>query len=162
MTLSPPYLRASHLPRQHPHPDAPQHRGQRQGEDQPDHRLAQRVATLVVRRVPVVVFVVHHIGPKKVLSTVSLASPSTLRMVKTTSCRPLIDAGALSTTGSASTSSVWARTGCGLPRSTVPGVLDSISMGNERALATFLTSLTRYETGALGKVCVRACRSRHS
>src|SRR3546814_16637552 len=65
--------------RQHHHPDATQHRGQRQGDDQPDHRPAQRVATLVVRRVPVVVFGVPHIGPKKVLSTVSLASPATPR-----------------------------------------------------------------------------------
>src|SRR3546814_2771591 len=97
--------------RQHHHPDAAQHRGQRQGDDQPDHRLAQRVAMLVVHRGLAIMLVVHHIGPKKVLSTVSLSSPSTLRMVKTTSWRPLTDAGALSTTGRDSPSSGWARTG---------------------------------------------------
>src|SRR3546814_7311958 len=121
--------------RQHHHPDAAQHRGQRQGDDQPDHRLAQRVAMLVVHRGLAIMLVVHHIGPKKVLSTVSLSSPSTLRMVKTTSWRPLTDAGALSTTGSDSTSSGWARTGCGMSRSTMPGVFDSTSMVNARASA---------------------------
>src|SRR3546814_3528095 len=78
-------------------------RGQRQGDDQPDHRLAQRVAMLVVHRGLAIMLVVHHIGPKKVLSTVSLSSPSPLRMVKTTSWRTLPDAGPLRATGSDST-----------------------------------------------------------
>src|SRR5690606_20243418 len=83
-------------------PDARDHRGQRQGDHQPDHGFAQGVA--------LVAFFVHrlYIGPKKVLSTVSLLAPSSLRIVNTTSWRPWIDAGALSTTGSERTSSACA------------------------------------------------------
>src|SRR3546814_8406552 len=71
--------------RQHHHPDDAQHRGQRQGDDQPDTRLEQRVAMLVVHLGLAIMLVVHDIGPKTVLSTVSLSSPYTLREVETTS-----------------------------------------------------------------------------
>src|SRR3546814_15558088 len=84
--------------RQHHHPDAAQHRGQRQGDDQPDHRLAQRVARLVVHRGLSIMLVVHHIDPQKVLSTFSLSSPSTLQMETTTFWRPLTDSAALCAT----------------------------------------------------------------
>src|SRR5690606_12105963 len=128
--------------RQHHHPEPGQHRRQGQGDDQPDHRLAQGVAALVVHQVLPVTFVGHYIGPKNVVSTVSLSSPSTLRMVKTTSWRPVTEAGALSTTGSDRTSSGCARTGCGMSRSTMPGGFESTSMVNASASATLLTSLT--------------------
>src|SRR5690606_21293636 len=101
-----------------------------------DHGLAQGMA--------LVAFLVHlvHIGPKKVLSTVCVVAPSSLRIVKTTSWRPVTEAGALSTTGSESTSSACAPIGCAIERRTMPGVLDSTSTVNARAWPALLTSLS--------------------
>src|SRR5690606_18825627 len=69
----------------------------------------------------------HHIGPKKLLSTVSRALPSALSITKVTSWRPRVSAGAVSSTGTESTCAGPAST-CTRPpppRSEIAGLADS-------------------------------------
>src|SRR5690606_10982166 len=71
------------------------HRGQRQADHQPHHRLAPERALRGL--------VGHHSGPKKLLSTASLAAPSALSTRKTSGWRPLTESGPATVTGTLST-----------------------------------------------------------
>src|SRR5690606_8638292 len=120
------------------HDDPRDHHRRGEPDHQPHHRLAPGGRALLGG---LVFFVSHHIGPKKLLSTVSRALPSALSITKVTSCRPRVSPGAGSSTGTESTCAASAETCRVPPRRLIAGLGDSTETRYSCAPSVLLTSL---------------------
>src|SRR5690606_10473901 len=101
------------------------HAGDHHHQGQPDHQPHHGLAP----EGTVFLFVCHCMGPKKLLSTVSLAPPSTVSTRKSSGWRPVRESGAVTITGTLMTCCASACTRSRLlPRSSMPGAVASMVM----------------------------------
>src|SRR5690606_729680 len=127
----------------HDHRDATDDRRRDQRDHQPDDRLSPRRRVLggVLRGC---VVGIHHIGPKKLLSTVSRILPSADSITKTTSWRPFNVAGAVATSGNDSTCAAPARTVRAPPSRAMSAWVDCRLTRYSLTSSVLLTSLSVY------------------